>query len=401
MKHYDFIIAGAGSSGRTAAETLAAESGGRSILLIDTENVLPYKRTKVSKSIYTGYEPEDFAVLEISWYPDNGVELIKGQTATTIDPENHTILLESETFSYSSLLLATGAKPRTPFEHLPPGRWSSLWTVQDGLKLNERLAGLKRVAVVGVGVLGVEASWQTSLMGLETILVGRSCRPMSKYLDSVSAESLEIAIRNSGVTLMLEHGVLDVGPDSDGSGVLIETDKGSLNADFAIIAAGAAPNTSLADSGGLQVKKGIVVDSGLKTSAEDIWAAGDCAEHPGAVITGLWHSAEHQGQIAARGMLGRPSVNDNPSFRLKCEVFGGFWFSAGPINEPVTDSGLGPAETWESNDVLWRPRFKKGKLAALAGAAPSGMEKSVAKTAQSLVLRGADRIESMTALGGS
>lgn len=397
MKHYEFVIIGAGSSGRTAAETLVIEGPGRSILLIDSEDALPYKRTKVSKSVYTGYRLDDFAIHEMIWYNENGIDLIKGESAISISPAAHTLTMDSETLSYSNLLLATGAAPRNPFSNPPPGSSSSLWTAHDGLSIRDNLAGLRKVAIVGVGVLGVESSWQTSQMGLETILVGRAKRPMAKYLDSVTSDFLRTAIRGSGINLKLEQNVSEIKPGAGGKGVLLETENGQIDADYVLTTVGSEPNISIAAEAGIQVIRGIVVDSELRTSAENVWAAGDCAEHPDGVVTGLWHSAEHQGRLAALGMLGSPVDNLNPPYRLKCEVFGGFWFSAGPVNS--LDNSLDPAETWESEGVIWRPRFQNGRLTALCGAAVSGLEKSKAKIAQNLVLNGAERNESLRALG--
>jgi hypothetical protein len=84
-------------------------------------------------------------------------------------------------------------------------------------------------------------------------------------------------------------------------------------------------------------------------------------------------------------MLGGNARNDNPPFRLKCEVFGGFWFSAGPV---ALD-----AETWEFGNVLWRVSFQSGLLKALQGAAPGGLDKNTARLAQELILKGAGRDE--------
>lgn len=396
MKHYEFVIIGAGSSGRTAAETLVSEAPGRSILLLDSEEVLPYKRTKVSKSVYTGYGLDDFAIHEAAWYTENGVDLINGTSAVSIKPEAHTVSLDSGSFSYSRLLLATGASPRNPFGDLPPESRSSLWTVNDGLFIRRQLIGLKKVAIVGVGVLGIEASWQTSLMGLETILIGRDKRPMSKYLDPVTSDILKTSVEESGTGMLLDHDVVKLNRGARGKGVILETDKGLIDADFVLITGGSEPNVSLAAVAGITVRRGIIVDSELRTTAPDIWAAGDCAEHADGVVTGLWHSAEHQGRFAALGMLGMAVDNHNPSYRLKCEVFGGFWFSAGPVNS--LDDSLDPAETWESEGIIWRPRFRRGTLTALCAAAVSGMGKARAKAAQNLVLTGAGRDESLLAL---
>ncbi len=400
MKHFNFVIVGAGSSGRTAVETLVAEAPGRSILLINSEESLPYKRTSISKNVVNGYQIDAFAIHPAAWYPEHGVELINGQAALRIDAEAHTLSLESETISYSKLLLATGARACMPFPDLPRGKWSALWTVADGLILHDKLSGLKKLAVVGIGVLGVEAAWQAVSAGVETVMMGLDTRPMMKSLDPMSAKSLEIAIRKAGVELLNRRKVLSIIDNPETGEISIHTDSGDICADYAVLAVGGEPEVTLARSSGIPVGKGILVDSSLVTSAADVWAAGDCAEHAGGLVTGLWHSAENQGYVAALGMMGKSVIFENPPFRLKCEVFGGYWFSGGPVNAPGGSGGLDSAETIEVDDITWRPRFKDGKLGALVAAAPRGMEKGTAKTAQQLLLRGAGREETYSVLKG-
>ena len=82
---FDYAIIGAGSAGRTAAETLVEADSGSSILLIDEEAYLPYKRTQVSKKASTVIEKEDFAVQELSWYERNAVTLETGCTVEQVD----------------------------------------------------------------------------------------------------------------------------------------------------------------------------------------------------------------------------------------------------------------------------------------------------------------------------
>jgi len=403
VKHYDFVIIGAGSTGRTAVETLSREGRGQSILLINGEGLLPYKRTQVSKRVAVGFQPNDFAIHDKAWYDENGVDLLTGAVVSHIDSEAHTLFLDSVSFSYSRLLLAIGGRPSVPFSDLPGGKWSALWTVQDGILLNKQFSKIKKLVVVGTGVLGVEAAWQSSQAGVDTVLVGLDEWPMRRLLDRSSAAQLEHSIRESSLSLMLERNVIDVIDGLDNQGVLVKTDKETIEADYAVLAVGGEAEVSLARNSGIPVNRGILVDSGLKTSVGDIWAAGDCAEHPSGLITGLWHSAENQGYLAALGilgMLGQSVKFENPPYRLKCEVFGGYWFSAGPVNTPVESGGIGPAEIVESGGIFWRPRFRDEKLAALSAAAPSGMEKKTAKAAQKLMLNNASREETYSVLKG-
>ena len=206
---------------------------------------------------------------------------------------------------------------------------------------------------------------------------------MSKYLYDKCSSILLDSIRKAGIVCRTGFNVNKMTQGSDT--VTVHTDDGSFPAGFAIIAPGFSPRTGLAARSGISCRKGILVDRSLRTSAQDVWAAGDCAEHPDGSVTGLWHSAEHQGRVVAENMLGGHAENHNPPYRLKCEVFGGFWFSAGPV--------LQDAETWDFGKVFWRVSFDSGSLKALYGAAPGGLDKNAAKSAQELVLKRADRDE--------
>ena len=415
MKHCDFMVVGAGSAGRTAIETLREEVPDARLILVDAEPVLPYKRTNVSKNVSDGFLKDQFAVHDESWYGSRNIDLITGAAAEGLNPESASITVNGERIAYRGLLLALGARPILPFSRPSGNRWSFLWNENQGRTLHRDMASSAsrnsasppRVVIVGMGVLGVEAAWQAHLLGAQVSILGLSDYPMARYLDPLTAEVLTKTLQRQGVHLFFKRKVIGInasagdnpgdsesgGQGAGGSLLNVETDSGDLQADYVIIAAGSKPEVQLAESAELQVNRGIVVDSALRSSHPGIWAAGDCAEHPGGEVTGIWHAAENQGKLAALSMLGRKVNNSNPPYRLKCEVFGGYWFSAG------FESEFENAEVWNIGENLWRPRFDSGRLTALTGALPAGLSKTDAKAAQALVLEGARREKTAAALG--
>lgn len=389
MELYDYIIIGSGSAGRTALETLLEQATGESILLVDQESHLPYKRTQVSKNVFAGFGEGAFAVHTSDWYAEQGVELLLGVSVDKISVQDRTLRIGERHIGFSKLLLATGALPVRPFPGLPADRHSELWTKDDALRLKHAAERHRRIAVIGNGVLGVEASWQLRQLDRETTLIGRSSRPMGQYLDEVCSGELNAAISSAGVSVLSDCDVTDI--DSSGEELILHTASGSVLSDFVVTTTGAKPNVSLAEQAGIPVGTGILVSEELKTSIDGVWAAGDCTEHPDGTVTGLWHSAQDQGRLAALSMAGVDIKNENPPFRLKCEVFGGLWFSAGPVNSPSGSGFPDPAENWRFGPILWRPRFLNGRIAAMNASAPEGMEKALAKAAQKLLLEGATR----------
>lgn len=385
---YTYVIVGAGNAGRTAAETLVGRKIRESILLLDAEPWLPYKRTQVSKKASEEFPADAFSVNGESWYEEHGIRLISGCTVTSLDVRKRTLASSAGTFEWEKLLLAVGGVTSHPTLTFPGRSWTELRTKDDARRFRRSVGGHDRVAVVGSGVLGVEAAWQARRMDREVVLVGRSSRLMEHYLDPPCAAELEEAATAAGIELIRDCTVSGI-RETD-SGIVLDTDRKPLEAGYAVVTIGSSPLLGLAEAAGIRTGRGIQVDEYLRTSVPGIWAAGDCAEHPDGTITGLWHSAEHQGQLAALSMTGRPEANDNPPYRLKCEVFGGLWFSAGPVNAPVTDD-CPEAEDWRDGPVLWRPRFRSGGIVSLAGSAPMGMEKARVKAVQALLMETADR----------
>ena len=379
--HYDFVIVGSGAAGRTAVETLVTEAPESSVLLVDSESRLPYKRTRVSKQVASGKPVPD--VHPASWYEDAGIHLALGEPVREILPNEQSLTLGPHKIGYGALLLAVGASPKQPFDSseliLP------LWTPQDAGRLNRLLDRSQRILVAGSGVLGVEAAWQAVLAGKDVVLAGDTSLPMSRFLDKALSEHLNGIMTDAGVRLELCESVAELHEQPSG-GVRARL-KGcdgehSLDVDAAVVAVGSLPNTDLARRAGLNTRRGICVDSSLKSSNPHIWAAGDCAEHPGDVVTGLWHAAEHQGKLAAMSMLGHSPSDILPPFRLKCEVFNHYYFSGGPLAAPVSEE-LPQAQTWNLNGILWRARFNSsGRLKALGAASPGGMDKNLARAAQ-------------------
>lgn len=336
-REWDVIVVGGGVAGYTAARTLAEEAGPEigPVLLLSGEDRVPYKRTKISKHIASGFGPAEFDLTERSWYDAGRVKLLVGARAVGIDPEARTLELETgERLSWNRLLLATGSDPILP--EIPPEAAELVRvvrTMDQVERLREALSGAGTVLTVGLGVLGVEVTEQIARMGKRAVFVGRDRFLMPRQLNPAASKMLEELLLSYGVELRTER-TLERLTAVNGSlyaefSSPLAPEPETVRADLAVFCLGTLPSTLLARKAGLTVNRGIVVDSHLRTSHPAIWAAGDAAEHPGGLVTGLWHAAELQGKIAALNIAGTPVTYDRPPFRLKCEVFDEFYFSIG------------------------------------------------------------------------
>lgn len=337
MDTWDIIIVGAGIAGVAAVRTLADEGGSRRVLLVNGERAVPYKRTKLSKNIAGGFRPDEYLLEREEWYRENGIELRTGVEATAIDRERRVVTLsDGGEERYEALILATGSEPLYP-KTVRPHEAESFYVVRSEADI-ERLRGAasraKRILIDGMGVLAVEVAAELRAMNKQTTLVGATGQVMPRHLNPRAAEIMEELLTSNGVKLRFQEEILSFEPRSKG-GFSVSMIRESGAYDMIVFCIGVAPRTRLASEAGLEVGRGIIVDEHMRTSDPAIYAAGDCAEHAGGRLTDLWHAAEYQGAVAAKNAIGLATEFDDPAFRLKCEVFGSYFFSVNKPRNPL------------------------------------------------------------------
>lgn len=314
-----FVIAGGGLAGATAARTLRSEGFTGRITVACAEAHIPYLRPPLSKEFLLGKDGEDkVAVVPENWYPENDVALLAGDPAVSADPDSQTVGLASGTkLEYSKLLIATGALPR----RLPlPGSGlagvTTFRTLDDSRRLKAELSdGGRRLVLVGSGWIGMELAAAARSYGNEVTLLGLEDIPLSGAIGPELGTYFRELHESHGVQFRLPASAAEI-TETDGRASGVVTDSGeALPADLVVIAAGVLPDTALAESAGLDLKNGILVDASLRSSSPDVFAAGDVANalHP---FTGEhhrsehWHNALNGGKVAAKAMLGQDAQLD-------------------------------------------------------------------------------------------
>lgn len=314
-----FVIVGGGLAAATAAETLRDEGFDGSIQIIGGESHLPYLRPPLSKEYFTGKaERETIFVHPAAWYAENDVDVESGNPVTVLDVKAHTVTLADDgTRPYDRLLLATGASAR---RSTAPGADAAgihyLRTVDDSEALKSALAGgNKKVVVVGAGWIGLEVTSAARGYGNDVTVIGMESIPLQGPMgDEIGTVFRELHEAN-GVKFLLPRAIRSFQVEL-GRVTGIVTDKDELlPADLVVVGMGAIPNTEVAESAGLEVDRGVLVDEHLASSDPDVFAAGDIgnAYHP--VIRQRmrnehWANAIGTGKVAARSMLGRDAVFD-------------------------------------------------------------------------------------------
>jgi NADPH-dependent 2,4-dienoyl-CoA reductase/sulfur reductase-like enzyme/nitrite reductase/ring-hydroxylating ferredoxin subunit len=298
------VIVGAGAAGAAAAEALRRHGYTGPISMIGVE--APVDRPNLSKDYLAGTAPEEWMPLRSAeFYDEAGIDLISGETVAGIDPTARSVNLEGgRELAYGALLLATGAEPRrldVPGGDLPHVHY--LRSLEDSRAIIAALEDATRVAVIGAGFIGLEVAASLRHREIEVTVVAPEDVPLAELVGQTLGHFVEDLHREHGVEFRLGRGVTEIR-----AGEVVLDDGSEVAADLVVIGIGVVPRTELGESAGLDVDKGIVVDSHLGTSDPYIWAAGDVARYPGPggepVRVEHWVLAERQGQAAARNMLG-------------------------------------------------------------------------------------------------
>jgi 3-phenylpropionate/trans-cinnamate dioxygenase ferredoxin reductase component len=317
MTKQTFIIVGASLAGAKAAEELRGQGFDGRLLLIGSEPERPYERPPLTKDyLRAESEREKAYVHQKSFYGQHEIELMTGTTATAIDLDASTVTVDDGgELGYDSLLLATGAHPRRlPIPGADLDGVHYLRTLADCDALRERLDRGGRVVVVGAGWIGSEFAASARQRGLDVTVIDPVALPNERIFGPEIGAFYRDAHARHGVELALGEGVESF--EGDGALVRVRTGGGRVvECDFAVVGIGVAPRVELAREAGLEVDNGVLVDETLRTSAPNVFAAGDVASawHPfyGARIrVEHWANALNQGPAAARAMLGQATSYD-------------------------------------------------------------------------------------------
>lgn len=317
-------IVGAGLAGDRCAFGLRQAGFEGAITLIGAEPVRPYDRPPLSKAVLksAGAEDEIFYRSDAE-YAVAGIDLMLGRTAVEASLREQSLTMSTgETLAYDVLVLATGSRLRE-VGSLPRGTDGIFYLRDraDAIALRAALDTGGRVAVIGGGVIGLEAAAAAAARSLPVTVVEPAPRIMGRACGSIVASWLAERHRDAGVSIRCGVGVASVRRDA-GAYRLALTDDSSVDADIIIVGVGVVPETSLAEKLGLLVvPEGIVVDGHGRTSEPRVFAAGEVAFHFNSRI-GTHERQENWFHAAAHGEhVGRSIVERGTDY----SELSGFW----------------------------------------------------------------------------
>jgi len=313
------VLIGGGLTTARAAESLRQSGFDGEVVVLAEERRLPYERPPLSKGYLTGADaagvvyPHDAA-----WYRANDIDVRRGVRAAALDTSAHTVTTAGadaadETLRYDRLLLATGSSPR---RFTGPGAGlrgvHTLRRLPDSTRLRTAFrSGERRVVVVGGGWIGLETAAAARGYGNDVTVLARGEVPLASAIGpELGAMFLRLHVEH-GVAMRMGTGVASLtGERGRVTDVLLGTGE-EVPADLVLFGIGATPNTELAASAGLTVDDGIVTDAGFRTSADDVFAAGDVANSWNPRL-GHWLRVEHWANALNGGhLVGRAIAGEN------------------------------------------------------------------------------------------
>jgi nitrite reductase (NADH) large subunit len=258
------------------------------------------------------------------WYAEHGIELRVGSRVTSIDRTRREVTTDDGTaLAYDVLVLATGSAPFVP--HVPGIDREGVFvyrTIEDLEAIIAHAGRAKRAAVIGGGLLGLEAARAVLDCGIETHVVEVAPRLMPRQLDPIGSALLEQAVRTSGVQVHLDKRITRL--VGDGAVAGIEFSDGEwLDADLVIVSAGIRPRDELARAARIEIgeRGGVVVDDRMRTSDERVFAVGEVALHKGAIY-GLVAPGYEMADVLARNLTGGDAAFGGSDLSAKLKLLG-------------------------------------------------------------------------------
>jgi p-cumate 2,3-dioxygenase ferredoxin reductase subunit len=314
----NIVIAGAGQAGGRAAEALRERGFRGSITMIGEEPHPPYERPQLSKAmLQTPDTPVAYMKKARDWNEALDVRLVTGAAAVDCDADRRIVsTADGRTLPFDRLLLATGTRPRR-LAALEDARLEVqyLRNVEDAFRFRRHIEMRSRIAIVGGGVIGLEAACAATRNGCRVTVIESEARLLARAFPNLISDLVADRHRNHGVDFVFGATVTGSTPNS------VRLSNGAeITADLVLVGIGVIPSSDLAGRLGLPTAGGIAVDPCGRTTAPDIFCAGDAALqwsrcHGRAIRVETWANAQNQAIAVAGNMLGETKeYNDPPWF---------------------------------------------------------------------------------------
>ena len=308
MKH---IIIGNGPAGVVAAETLRRLQPEAEIALIGDEAEPPYSRMAIPYFLHGDIDEHGTHLRKThDHFVQQKIHLIEGRVSCIDSAVKQLQFASGERIHYDKLLIATGSRPirpNVPGMDLP--NVHTCWTLDDARAIAEKAQPGSRVLQLGAGFIGCIIMEALAARGVKLTVVEMGDRMVPRMMTEKAGALIRQWAERKGVTVHVNTAITAIERNGDALSVKVGAGGTAMEADLVISAAGVRPNVDFIAGNGIEIGRGIRVDSRMRTSVPDIYAAGDVTEalgfHSGQPeLNAIQPNAADQARIAAINMAG-------------------------------------------------------------------------------------------------
>ncbi len=333
MSRHGILVIGGGIAGQAVCEAIRVRDREVAVTLACAEPHLPYDRVRLGTLLDPDGSVDALRLRPDAWYEDQRIRVLTGARVEALAPEPGTATLAGgETVRFDQAVLCTGSDALVPpFGNSGAAGVHVFRDPEDCSAIRASASPGLRAAVIGGGLLGLEAAHALVKLGSATTVVHLVDRLMERQLDEAAAAMLTPAIEALGVDVRLEHSTTGILVNGAGRACGLRfADGTALESELVVIAVGIRPHVELARATGLDVHRGIVVDDRLVTSNPRVLAVGECAEHRG-IVHGIVAPIWDQAAVAADTLCGVDSRYTGSSPTAKLKVMGIDLVTAGTV----------------------------------------------------------------------
>lgn len=357
-----YVIVGAGAAGVAAAERIRLCKKDAVIILMSVDEY-SHSRCMLHKFLGGERTKEELSFVEPDFFEKNEIYWGKTQAALGLDTKNKQIRMENGYQPYDKLLIATGAVFGIP----PINNFRTASNVygfrdlSDAQKIDAavKAKNAKHVFIVGSGLVGLDVAAGLMERGVKVTIAEMAPRVMPLQTDEAAARAYQERFEAHGARFLLGIGASDsiVNDQNEITAVVLSNGE-TVECDFVVCAAGVRPNIAWLEGSGLAMERGVTVDEYLRTSAPDVYAAGDVTG-----LSGIWPNAMDMGRIAASNMCGASvAYTDRYCMKNTSNFFGLHMLTIGDINAQIEGADI---YVKESRNCYKKAIVKDGILKAI------------------------------------
>lgn len=323
-----YVIVGGSAAGINAIEAIRSEDKEGKITLISDEKFSLYSRCLITYFLAGTLAEDKLKYRSSDFYEKERVDALLGVRAKRLLPEKRKLILDNgKEITYDKLLIATGASPK--MVEVPGSDKQGilgLRTYHDAKLINGRLDKVKKVSILGGGLIGLRAAYSLHARNKEVKVIVKSNQVLSQMLDRGAANFIRKKIEQKGIQVMTGLAAVEFLGGKEVTGVVLD-DGRRVDCELVVVGKGVRPNLELVKGTEIKTDYGIIVDDHLQTNLPNIYAAGDVAQAKDLItgqstINALWPCAVAQGRVAGLNMAGKKLKYDGSLAMNSVEFFG-------------------------------------------------------------------------------